>query len=90
MTPTIDDQIACLRRELALRERNYPGWVDSGRMSAATSRVEIARMRAALDTLVLIRRAVPQIERLLSEIAPLTDMPALRFVEGDDDVHAER
>jgi hypothetical protein len=71
MKCSIDDQISCIRREVSLRERNYPAWVESNRMSQTTADVEIERMKAALDTLVQIRRAIPQLERLLHDLAPL-------------------
>jgi hypothetical protein len=71
MKVNIDDQISCLRREVALRERNYPAWVENNRMNQNTADIEIERMKAALDTLVVIRRIIPQLERLLNEIAPL-------------------
>ena len=45
-------QIACVRREISLRERVYPRWVDSGRMTADLARHELAGMRAVLETLL--------------------------------------
>src|SRR6478672_7720338 len=32
---SLEDQVACVRRELAMRERVYPRWVSEGRMTAA-------------------------------------------------------
>jgi hypothetical protein len=54
--PTIDDvtltaQIACVERELRLRERVYPRWVAVGRMSQEDCAREILTMRAVLATL---------------------------------------
>jgi hypothetical protein len=45
------DQIACVRREIAMRERVYPKWVNAGRMKAEAAEREIAAMRAVLETL---------------------------------------
>ena len=48
---TIDDQIACVRREVAMRERAYPKFVAAGRMTQDKANREIAAMRAVLSTL---------------------------------------
>lgn len=45
------DQIAAVRREIALRRRVYPKWVEAGRMKAEAADREIAAMQAVLDTL---------------------------------------
>jgi hypothetical protein len=89
---TIDDQITCVRREIALRTRCYPDWVASGRLSQAGADVELARMQGVLDTLVAIRRLVPSVQRLLAELDPLMPQAVLRFAPTDEggDIHAER
>ncbi len=46
------DQIAELKRELAIRKNTYPKWVDAGRMRPAAAEIQIARMTAALHTLM--------------------------------------
>lgn len=51
MEPTLAEQAACCERELAMRERLYPGWIQSGRMKPAEAQREIDRMRAAAKTL---------------------------------------
>jgi len=48
---SIEEQIACVERELALRRRVYPRWVEQGRMAEAKAAHEIGCMEAALDTL---------------------------------------
>lgn len=48
---TLEDQIASVKRELALREAMYPRWVSAGTMTKAKSEHEIAAMRAVLETL---------------------------------------
>jgi hypothetical protein len=44
-------QIACVRREIALRESCYPRWIKSGRMKEARANQELAAMKAVLGTL---------------------------------------
>lgn len=51
MTPSLPDQIACVRREISMRERVYPRWVADKRMTQAHADRELAAMRAVLDTL---------------------------------------
>lgn len=48
--PTIPliHQIQCVRREIGLRERNYPRWVSEDRMKQAKADDELAAMRAVL------------------------------------------
>jgi hypothetical protein len=53
--PTLDEQIACVRREVGVRERVYPGWIEKGRIKSETAERELAAMRAALRTLEQIR-----------------------------------
>lgn len=46
---TAVDKLRCAEREVSMRERVYPKWVDSGRMSSAKADQEIAVMRAIAD-----------------------------------------
>jgi hypothetical protein len=48
---TLADEIACIRRELAMRRRVYPNWVKTGRMKPAEADTELARMQAVLTRL---------------------------------------
>jgi hypothetical protein len=48
---TIEQQIACVERELAMRRRLYPQWVNTGRMSPAKMDAEIGCMAAVLATM---------------------------------------
>ncbi len=61
MTVSIELQIACVKREIRLRERVYPRWIASGRMTQAKADHEIASMRAVLATCEL-------------EVAPALDL----------------
>jgi hypothetical protein len=47
----ISAQIACIRRELALRERVYPAQIARGKMKRAAAEYEFRAMRAVLRTL---------------------------------------
>jgi len=51
MNVTLQDQIAEVKRELALRERKYPEWVTSGRMKREQAARQINAMKAVLNTL---------------------------------------
>lgn len=46
----LDDQVACVVREIGMRERVYPAWVSAKKMSQAKSDHEMAAMRAVLVT----------------------------------------
>jgi hypothetical protein len=52
---TLEAQIACVRRELALRKGVYPKWVLSGRMKAEEADHQINCMQAVHDTLSALR-----------------------------------
>ena len=54
MIPLID-QIDCVKREIAMRERVYPNWVDRRRMSQEQAERELTRMRAVLQTLEALK-----------------------------------
>lgn len=47
----IDDQIACVTREIAMRRKVYPRWVAAGKMTQAKADTEISCMLAVLATL---------------------------------------
>ncbi len=51
---TLDVQIACVRRELALRKAAYPRWVAGHRMKAEVADHEINCMQAVHDTLTAL------------------------------------
>jgi hypothetical protein len=48
---TLAQQIACVKREIALRLRVYPGWVKGGRMKSEVAVYEQAVMTQVLRTL---------------------------------------
>ena len=47
----MEEQIACIERELALREKVYGRWIKSGKMTRKKAEHEYACMRAVLHTL---------------------------------------
>lgn len=51
MTISIAEQVKCVKREIAMRERVYPRWVASGKMPAAKADYETEAMKAVLETL---------------------------------------
>lgn len=55
---SIDSQIACVRREIGLRERVYPRWVLSEKLTQEKADHEIDAMRAVLVTLESVRSKV--------------------------------
>ena len=51
MKVSITDQLACARRELALRRQVYPVWVKSGKLTSNAAETELERMQAIVETL---------------------------------------
>ena len=49
---TILDQIAELKRELAVRQHVYSSWIRKGTMTQENADRQVARMKAALHTLL--------------------------------------
>lgn len=58
-TITIDQQIACVKREIGMRRRVYASWVANGRMKQAAADHEIAAMEAVLATLEQVKDGLP-------------------------------
>lgn len=48
---SIQQQIACVERELKMRRNNYPRWVNAGNLTQDLADKEIERMEAVLNTL---------------------------------------
>lgn len=47
----LSDQVACVKREIAMRERAYPRWVSGGRMTQQKADQELAAMKAVAESL---------------------------------------
>lgn len=56
MSVPLADQIACVRREIGMRERVYKRWVSDQKMSQHKADTELEAMRAVLETLLKIER----------------------------------
>lgn len=52
----ITEQIRAVEREIAMRERVYPTWVQNKRMTQRKADDELAAMRAVLETLRGVER----------------------------------
>jgi hypothetical protein len=55
--PTLDDEIACVEREIVMRKRVYPDRVSRGLMQRAKAEREIETMKAVANRLNRIRDA---------------------------------
>jgi hypothetical protein len=51
MTVTLVQQIKCVEREIGMRQRVYPRWIEAKRMTQKKADEEIAAMQAVLETL---------------------------------------
>ena len=49
-------QIACVEREIRMREQVYPRWVQAKKMSQTRADGEIAAMRAVRETLLRLQK----------------------------------
>ena len=58
---TATDKLACAEREVKMRERVYPRWIEDGRISAGKAAHEIATMKAIAEDY----RKAAESERLL-------------------------
>ena len=53
--PSLADQIAEVKREIAMRERVYPRFIAAGKLTQAKADFALAAMRAVLDTLTALK-----------------------------------
>jgi cytochrome c556 len=60
MPYSIDEQIAAVKREIALRKQVYKRQVESGRLSEGKADYEIGAMEAVLATLEEVARRKPE------------------------------
>ena len=52
MQISLEEMIACVEREIGMRERVYPRWVEQKKLIQATADQDLARMRAVRDFLM--------------------------------------
>lgn len=81
---SLGDMVACLGREVRMRESLYPKWVAVGRLTPADASAELSRMRAALTLVSAI--AAPS-DALLEAVANAIELEVSRqarsgFVPG--------
>ncbi len=48
---SLAEQVSCIEREIAMRERVYPRWVSIGKMTARKAEFEMDAIKAVLETL---------------------------------------
>lgn len=79
--PTLDSQIACVRRELKMRKQVYASQVRAGTLAPDDARREYDAMQAVLDTLLALQQREERTEedRALDEVA----LAIVREVEQD-------
>ena len=85
--PTLADQVDCVRREIAMRERVYPRRVADRKMTQRQADLELARMRTVLDTLLDIERRDPAERRRPgnNNAHPPIPVPAGGFATNEDE-----
>ena len=57
---SLEEMKACVEREIRMRERVYPRWVQNGKMSQNKADTEIACMKAVLRRLSSISSPTPR------------------------------
>lgn len=58
--PTIEDQMLCVAREIKMRRRVFPRWVEAKRMTQAQADREIETMEAVLRSLDKLKQPPAQ------------------------------
>lgn len=71
----LHEQISEIKRELAMRERLYPTWIERGTLRQQVGCAQIARLRATLDLLC-------EIDGGLNSLAALRGLDRNREEEG--------
>ena len=65
--PTLNEQIAELERELAMRERAYPRWIAAKTLKQDVADRQVARLKASIATLSRLR-SDPSFEASLRQV----------------------
>lgn len=78
---SIEDQLKCVRRELAMRQRVYPRWVAQSKMKQEAADRELAAMQAVHDTVSGANDLAKVLKDARDAIASL-DQAALGFANG--------
>jgi len=73
---SLDEQIACVRREIALRRSVYPGLIARGKISEEQADIELTRMQTVLLTLThTYPYALARIKALEQQLAETANGP---------------
>lgn len=93
----IIEQIKCIEREIGMRERVYPRWVESKKMTQQKADEEIKTMREVLKTLNLVKDLyfglckeswTPNVERIYDvDIKTIEDLRFIARKEGFTDAN---
>ncbi len=67
---SLTEQIAAVEREVRMRRRVYPRWVESGKLTAGAAEREIAAMEATAATL---RRLAPPVPEQQGDLLTMPD-----------------
>ncbi|MDP2332434.1 MAG: hypothetical protein Q8M19_17230 [Reyranella sp.] len=67
---SLKNQVNELQREKAMRARLYPGWINAGRLKAATAEAQLETIGRAIETLQLLQE--PRINALVQGMKSLT------------------
>lgn len=51
-TITTEELVACVEREIGMREKFYPRWIKQKKLLPVTAEIELARMRAVRERLI--------------------------------------
>lgn len=77
------EQRKAVVRELALRQRVYPKWTESGRMTADEAAFQLAAMQSVLDTLDRVEDMLIALKHVVRVAKPLSSTTAL-----DEAIHS--
>ena len=69
---SLDEQIACARREVKMRQSMYPKWVSLRRMAAHTAEIELGKMQAIVETLEGVLAVQERLRELEQQVKELT------------------
>jgi hypothetical protein len=64
---SLQTQISCVRREIAIRKNVYPKWVATGKMRQGEADFEIAAMTEVLETLMKLNEERGLNERVVAQ-----------------------